>query len=177
MMSDKKVQEYKINAVSAVKEEIEKRKDLYFSDYRGLNVAQLSDLRMLLRKSDTRFSVVKNRYAKIALKELGVENIDQFFSGPTAIAFVGNDVTESSKILSEFSKENSLEIKGGYIDGKVMSVTDVLVLSKLPGRNELLAMLVGSMNAPARNLAYVLNSIIEKLGRTLQAVADKKAQQ
>ena len=175
-MSDKKIQEYKKSAVSSVKDQMEKSKDIYFSDYRGLNVAQITGLRLLLRKSGARFSVIKNWYAKIALKELGVENVDQFLSGPTAIAFVGDDVTEPSKILSEFSKDNSLEIKGGYIDGKVISTVDVLALSKLPGRNELLAMLIGSLNTPTRNLAYVLNATIEKLGRTLQAVADKKAQ-
>ena len=173
----KSVQQYKIDRVATIKAALEECPNLYFSDYRGLSVGQITELRVQLREHDTRYAVVKNRYTKIALQQLGREGTAGFLTGPTALALVRGDVTAVSKALLDFGHSAPVEVKGGYVDGKAIGPQEVVALSRLPGRDQLLAMLAGAMNGPVRNLAYVLRASVERVARVLQAVADHKAEQ
>jgi len=167
-------QPYKVEAVSVIKEALSETPNVYFADYRGLSVTQMGELRGQLRDSECRFAVVKNRYAKIALQELGLDEVTPLLEGPTALALVKGDVSAVSKTLVEFGKDAPLEVKGGYIEGKALSLEDVVVLSKLPSRNDLFAMLLGAVNGPVRNLGYAMSAVLQGLGRVMQAVAEQK---
>lgn len=143
-------------------------------DYQGMNVAQSTRLRARSRESGVEFVVAKNTLAQRAANEAGVEGLDQFLAGPTAIAFA-EDAVAGAKLMSEFSDEvEAFEIKGGILDdGRIMDAEDVVALSRLPGREQLLAQLLGAiqsplaglvtvLSAPARNLAVVLNQVAEQ---------------
>ena len=152
----------------------ENSRDYIFTDYRGLSVSQITELRTKLREENATYRVVKNRYAKIALKNLEMPQVDEILIGPTAVALPKDESGAVAKVLVEFSKDNPVEIKGGIIDGQVFDASQMEAYSKLPTKDELLAKLMGTMNAPLQHLAYAINGVPSKLVRTLQAVADKK---
>jgi large subunit ribosomal protein L10 len=168
----KKIQQYKTDAVNKLKEQFAAAPDLIFSDFRGLTFPQMIDLRNKLTEKGTAYRVVRNTFARIAMKEAGLPDASTWLEGPTALAFLGKDPSPAAKILQDFTKGAPLHIKGGVISGKLFSAKDVEALSRLPGRNDLLAMLMGTMNAPVRDLMSVMNGVTSKLVRTLAAVAD-----
>ena len=170
----RKVQQYKLDAVSRLKERFGNSKDYIFTNFRGLTVDQITELRRKLGEQEADYRVVKNRFAKIAFKDLNFNELDEYLVGPTAVALSRNDATSVAKVLFDFGKEAPLEVKGGIIEGQVFTAEDVEAFSKLPSREELLAKLMGTMNAPLQNLLYALNAVPQKLVRTLQAVADQK---
>ena len=169
-----KLQKYKTDAVNQMKEMIKDSKDLIFTDYRGLNVQQITDLRRHLREKEAGYKVIKNNYFKIALSELGLPFEDAFLVDPTALALVRTDVGPIARILFNFTRNSSLKVKGGMIEGKAITALDVEAISKLPGREQLYAKLMGAMNAPLKNMMQVMNGVVTKLARTLLAVADAK---
>jgi large subunit ribosomal protein L10 len=169
-----KIQQYKSDAVRELKEVIQRSPTLIFTDYRGLNVAQITELRRTLRQKQAEYKVVKNNYAKIALKELGMPFEETFLNDPTAIAMTRADIGPIAKALFDFTRDSPLKVKGGLIDGQVLKSAAVEAISRLPGRQELLAMLTGALEAPIRNLLYALNAVGGELVRTLQALAEKK---
>ena len=171
------VQQYKIDQVAALKAALEEYPNVYFSDFRGLSVSQITELRGLLRESGARYSVVKNRYTRIALQQLGHEGADEYLTGPTALALVRDDVAAVSKALLDFGRNTPVKVKGGFIDGKAIGPQEAVALSRLPSREQLLAMLMAAMHGPVRGLAYVLRASVERVARVLQAVADQKAEQ
>jgi large subunit ribosomal protein L10 len=173
-MAESKVQPSKIEAVAALKEQFGDVTDFFFADYRGLTVEQITELRGNLRKLGAEFHVVKNNYAKIAFKQLEKEGLDGFLAGPTAIAIVKDEAGPVAKALLDFSDEAPVEVKGGLVDGNIFDVEQVEQFSKLPTKLELIQMLMGTMQAPARNLACALNDVTTKLVRTLDAVREKK---
>ena len=173
----KGVQQYKIDRVAALKEAFEESPTLLFSDYRGLTVGQITELRGQLRQNDARYAVVKNRYTRIALREIGRDGAEPFLVGPTAVALVRGDAVAVSKALLDFGRSTPLEVKGGYVDGKMIGAQEVVALSRLPNREQLLAMLLSAMHGPVRGLATVLHASVERVARVLQAVADQKAEQ
>lgn len=170
-----KVQDHKVKAIKSVKDEFSDVKDFIFTDYRGLNVAQITELRSNLRKEKAVYKVIKNRFAKIALKELDFPAVDEHLVGPTAVALSNDDAGPVAKVLVDFSKNGVMVIKGGIIDGNVFNAEQVVAFSKLPTKNELIAKLMATMKAPVQNMVYILHGVPQKLVRTLQAVADKKA--
>lgn len=169
-----KIQPYKTEGIQKIKELIESSQNVIFTDFRGLNVAQITELRRSLQEKESEYRVVKNSYARLALRELGFPFEEDFLIDPTALALVKSDIGPISKVLFDFTRDSTLKIKGGLIEGKVLSSTDVEAISKLPGRDELYAMLMGTMNAPLTNMVYVMNGVITKLVRTVQAVAESK---
>lgn len=171
-----KIQQNKVDAVQALKDEFSTVDNYIFTNYRGLTVEQITLLRQRLFQEDAKYKVVKNRFAKIALKELERPEVDDQLTGPTAIALPKNDAAAVAKILVEFAKNAPVEIKGGIVDGQVFSAKQIEEFSKLPSRIELLGMVVGTMQAPIQNVVYVLNALPTKLVRTLQAVADKQSE-
>lgn len=170
----KKVQQYKSEAVTKLKADFTKTPDLIFSDFRGLTFPQMIELRAKLGEHGTSYRVVRNAFARIALKEAGLPEVDSMLEGPTALAFLGKDPSPAAKVIVDFTKNASLRIKGGVVSGKVFSAKDIEALSRLPGRLQLLASLMGTLNAPLMNLMDVMNGVSSKLVRTLAAVADKK---
>lgn len=171
-----KVNAAKTEAVDQIKNWFAESQDYIFTDYRGLTVQQITELRTKLRQNSADYRVVKNRFAKIALSQLGFPEVDAYLSGPTAVALASDDSGQVAKQLLEAGEEWPVVVKGAIISGGVFDAEQVKAYSKLPGRNELIAMLMGTMNAPLQNLAYAINGVTTKLVRTLQAVADKKAE-
>jgi large subunit ribosomal protein L10 len=144
-------------------------------DYQGMNVAQSTRLRARSRESGVEFVVVKNTLAQRAANQAGVEGISGFLVGPTALAF-SEDPVAGAKLMAEFSDEvESFEVKGGLLDGgRVMGAQDVVALSRLPGREQLLAQLLGAIQAPIAGLATVLNAPLRNLAIVLNQVAEQK---
>ena len=175
-----KVQDYKVKAIGELKDAFKAADnsvpDFIFADYRGLTVEQITALRRLLRAKEASFKVVKNNFARLAFEELKVPPVSDYLVGPTAIAVATKDSNEVAKILLDFVKEApTLKIKGGLVGNTVYSGKQVEAFSRLPGRLELISMLMSVMNGPARNLAAALNDIPSRLVRTVKAIADLKA--
>jgi large subunit ribosomal protein L10 len=177
MAYETRVTEEKIGFIDNLKEAFKNSSDFIFANYRGLNVPQMNELRDKLREANSGFRVVKNRYAKIALKDMDQPEVDDMLIGPTAVALPTDEATPVAKVLVDFQKEYSLEIKGGIIEGNVFTADQVVEFSKLPTRDELIAKLMGTMNAPVQKFVTGLNQIPSKFVRTLQAVADQKKEQ
>lgn len=169
-----KVQQSKVDAIKALRDEFNEVKDYIFTDYRGLTVEQITDLRNKLREHEATYKVVKNRFAKIALNDLEKPAVDEYLTGPTAIALPVGDSGPVAKVLVEFAKNAPMSIKGGIVDNNVFNAAQMEEFSKLPTKDELIAKLMGTMKAPIQNVVYVLDAIPTKLVRTLQAVADAK---
>jgi large subunit ribosomal protein L10 len=170
----RKRQQYKIDGVGRLTERLRTQQDIIFSDFRGLTFPQMTDLRARLTEKGTTYHVVRNTFARIAMQEAGLPDASAWLVGPTALAFLGGDPSPAAKVMVEFTKGASLQIKGGVISGRLLSVQEIEALSRLPGRRELLASLLGTMQAPLRDLMSVMNGVASKLVRTLAAVADKK---
>lgn len=156
----------KEDAVKALREEFEGYNGYIFTDYRGMSVAQITELRNNLRKNDAQYRVVKNRYAKIAFKDLGKTGAEDQMIGPTAVALAkGDESNVVAKALFEAIKNGApMQVKGAIIDGKVMDAATVEALSKLPTKLELIASLMGTMKAPVQKLAATLLAYVESKG-------------
>ncbi|MCH5464856.1 50S ribosomal protein L10 [Levilactobacillus tujiorum] len=132
-------------------------------DYRGLTVEQVTDLRKQLRDAGVHMSVIKNKILVRAAEKAGYEGLNELFAGPTAVAFSDEDPIAPAKILKNFADSvDALEIKGGYIEGKIMSIDDINTYATLPSREDLLSMLANVLQAPVRNVAYAVKAIAEK---------------
>ena len=156
----------KEDAVKALKEEFEGYNGFIFTDYRGMTVSQITELRNSLRKNDAQFRVVKNRYAKIAFQNLGKTGAEDQMVGPTAVALAkGDESNVVAKALFEAIKNGApMQVKGAIIDGEVMDGAKVEALSKLPTKLELIASLMGTMKAPVQKLAATLLAYVESKG-------------
>ena len=145
------------------------------TDYRGLNVENINNLRGRLRKEQCRFRVTKNTMNKWACREAGFEDLEEFFEGPTAIAYANEDPVAAAKVFNEFTKENeALVIKGGVLSGQLVSSERIKELGEIPSREILLAKVVGGFQAPIQGLAGVLNGTLGQLVYTLDAVRQQK---
>ena len=172
----KKIQESKTKAIGELKESLSAAKDFIFTEYRGLTVEQITNLRKQLRAKDVKYKVIKNNFAQIAFKQLSDQDVSKYLIGPTAVAITPKDSNEVAKILFDFLKEvPALRVKGALISNSVYDAAQTEAFSKLPGRLELISMLMSVMNGPARNLAAALNDVPSRLVRTVKAIADKKA--
>ncbi len=144
------------------------------AEYRGLSVAQMTDLRAKARAAQVYFKVVKNTLARRAVDGSQFECLKDQFVGPIAFALSADPVSVA-KVLSEFAKENEqLIIKAGAMEGKLITLEEVKALAKLPSREELLAKLLGTMQAPIQKFVQTLNEVPGKFVRTLAAVRDSK---
>jgi large subunit ribosomal protein L10 len=173
----KKIQDSKIKAIGELKESLGTAKDFIFTDYRGLTVEQITNLRRQLRAKEVKFKVIKNNFARIAFQQLSLPDVSAYLVGPTALAISLKDSNEVAKILFDFTRENpALRVKGALVGNSVYDAAQTEAFSKLPGRLELISMLMSVMNGPARNLAAALNDVPARLVRTIKAIADKKAE-
>ncbi|WP_044895183.1 50S ribosomal protein L10 [Bacillus alveayuensis] len=155
--------ELKKQVVAEIADKFRASKSTIIVDYRGLNVAEVTELRKQLREAGVEFKVYKNTLTRRALAEVGLEGLDEVLTGPNAIAFSNDDVVAPAKILNEFAKNHeALEIKAGVIEGNVATVEEVKALANLPSREGLLSMLLSVLQAPIRNFALVTKAVAEK---------------
>jgi large subunit ribosomal protein L10 len=147
------------------------------TEYRGLTVKQLQELRRSLGEN-ANYAVVKNTLAKLAAKDAGIEGFDDLLTGPTAIAFIKGDVVEAAKGLRDFAKANpTLVIKGGVLDGKPLDAKEVAKLADLESREVLLGKLAGAMLASLSQAVYLLNAPIAQAARLAGALQAKRAEE
>ena len=147
------------------------------TEYRGLTVAQLKQLRTSISEHAT-YAVVKNTLTKIAANEAGINQLDDLFAGPSAVAFVTGDPVEAAKGLRDFAKDNpALVIKGGVLDGKAMSADEIKKLADLESREVLLSKLAGAIKGKQSQAAQLFQALPSKLVRTVDALRAKQAEQ
>lgn len=164
-------------AVAEVREKLSRTKGAVLTNYRGLTVSQDTKLRRALREAGIEYRVVKNTMTRIAANEIGLQGLDTYLEGPTAIAFSYADPVAPAKIISDFIKENKLqvmEIKAGLVEGKVVDAEGVKALASLPSREVLLAKMLGSMQSPISGLVNVLQGTIRNVVYALDAVRKQK---
>ncbi|AGL14423.1 50S ribosomal protein L10 [Actinoplanes sp. N902-109] len=175
-MADKPVRADKATAVAELTEQFRSSSATVLTEYRGLTVAEISELRRSLGK-ETKYSVSKNTLAKRAAADAGIEGLDALFAGPTALAFVGGDVVEAAKGLRAFARANpTLVIKGGVFEGKAISADEVNKLADLESREVLLAKLAGAMKGSLTKAAGTFQAPLSKVARLAAALQDKRAQ-
>ena len=162
-MPNAKVLAKKQSDVEALKEKFEKSKLIILTDYRGINVQDITKIRADLRKADCEYQVAKNTTLKFAAKEANLEGLAELFEGPTAITFSYEDYVAPAKVLYNYAKDSDFyKIKGGVMDGKIISVDEILKLAKLPSREMLLTQLATALLANIRNVAVVLDQVREQ---------------
>jgi large subunit ribosomal protein L10 len=162
-------------AITALSEKLAASKNLFFTDYSGLSVADITKLRGELRKGGDTYAVVKNTLFRIAAGDLAGQ-VESFLSGPTGIVFAGDDPVAPAKALKTFSDTvKRVGIKAAYIDGKVVDAGQVDILARIPPRLQLLATLVGTLANPIRGLVTVLSGNQSGLVRALNAIREQKA--
>ena len=172
-----KTQPAKTAAIEEAKKILSEYKEFIFVEYRGLTVEQITKLRKSLREKDATIKVIKNNFARVAFSEMNNDDVAQFLSGPTAIAMVKDEANESAKILFDFIKEApSLVVKGAWVANEVYDAAKIEALSKLPGKKQLIAMLMSAINGPAQKLAATLQAYVEKLEKEGPAAAAPAAE-
>jgi len=161
----------KEQVVSELHEKLEAPKTVILTDYRGLNVEEITRLRRRLQEASVEYRVVKNRLVLLALKETSLEQLSDLFVGPTAMALTRDDPLAPAKVLLEFSKETPmLEIKGGFVEGRVVGPIEIEAMAKLPGREVLLANLLRLFKGGQFRLVAVLSAQLRKLVQVLEAI-------
>jgi large subunit ribosomal protein L10 len=165
----------KTESISALREKLSGARSAVLTDFRGLSVADMTELRTLLRKSAVEYTVVKNTLAKIAVADTELASLAAHLEGPTAIAISRVDPMASPKVLTTWSKTRpTFTIKGGVVEGRLMSAADIAVLAALPPREVLLARLAGTLQAPLQGLANVMAGPIRALASALDQVRQRK---
>jgi large subunit ribosomal protein L10 len=165
----------KATAVADIAEQFKSSTATVITEYRGLTVANLAELRRSLSGSAT-YSVAKNTLIKRAASEAGVEGLDELFVGPTAIAFVSGEAVDAAKAIKKFAKDHkALVIKGGYMDGRALTVGEVERIADLESREVLLAKLAGAMKANLSKAAGLFNAPASQVARLAAALQEKRA--
>lgn len=159
-MASDNILKQKQEEVSKLAEKLKEAKVILLTDYRGINVEDVTKLRAELRGVNTEYKVIKNNIIKRALDANGENGLDDLLEGPTALIIGTEDYLEPSKIIYNFSKNNDFyQIKGGIIDGKVMTAEEIITLAKLPSRQELIAKLAGALLGNITKLAVALDQV------------------
>jgi len=167
----------KVAEVELITESMQAAQSLVMADYSGLTVAQMSEFRNKCREKNVTCRVVKNKLAHRAADGAGIEGIKDHLKGPIAMIFGLESQIDAAKIAVDFAKDNeAMEIRGGMVDGTYLDADEVVALSKVPSREELIAKMMGSINSPAGGLAMVLNGVVAGLTRAIDAVAKQKAE-
>jgi len=165
----------KATTVADIAEQFKGSTATLVTEYRGLTVANLAELRRSLSGTAT-YTVAKNTLIKRAAAEAGVEGLDELFAGPTAIAFVRGEAVDAAKVIKKFAKDNkALVIKGGYMDGRALTVSEVEKIADLESREVLLAKLAGAMKGNQAKAAGLFNAPLSQFARLAAALQEKKA--
>lgn len=180
MAKTSKVTPKKEAVVAEIRDWLKNSKGVVITSYNKLNVATDTQMRRELREAGVTYKVVKNTMLRLAAKDLGIEGLESHLEGTTAIAFSTTDAVAPAKILCGFIKKDKIEdngivtIKAGLLDNKVIDVKDVKALAALPSREELIAKLLGSMNAPLSNTVGVLAAVIRNAIGVIDALREKR---
>lgn len=167
----------KVQVVEDIKGKIQASKSVVFVKFAGLTVAEDTELRREFRKNNVEYKVLKNTLIRRAFNDLGITDFDEDLNGPTSVAF-GADETGASKVIIEAVKkyENKVSVKSAYVDGGKVDANGVKALAAMPSKEELIAKMLGSLQAPISNFVGVLSAMPRSLVIALNAVAEKKAQ-
>lgn len=161
-MANAKIIAAKQQAVEEIASKLKSSATTVVADYRGLNVAQVTELRKQLREAGVEFQVLKNSLVSRAADSVELSDLNAVLTGPTAVAF-GTDAVAPAKILNDFAKKNdALKIKGGVVEGRVVDMAQIQALANLPSREGLLSMLLSVLQAPMRNVALAVKAVAEK---------------
>ncbi|KPU26417.1 50S ribosomal protein L10 [Caloranaerobacter sp. TR13] len=167
--------EQKKQIVQEIKDKIDRAQAVVLVDYRGLNVEEVNELRKKYREAGVEYKVYKNTLMRFAFKDAGLEEFNNYLTGPSAIAFSYDDPVSAAKVTNEFAKQHDkLEIKAGVVDGEVIDVNRVKELANLPSREVLIAQVLGGLNGPIAGFANVLQGTIRKLVYALNAIKEKQ---
>jgi large subunit ribosomal protein L10 len=167
----------KVAEVQAITDRLRSAQSCVLADYTGLSVAQMTSFRAQCRAKNIECRVVKNRLAMIAADESGLGGIKDHLKGPTALILGPESQVDPAKLAVEFAKINeALKVKGGVVDGQVLSAEQVVALSKVPSRDELIAKMMGSINSPASGVVGTINGVIAALARVIDAVNQQRAE-
>jgi large subunit ribosomal protein L10 len=173
------VQAYKLDIVKNLKERLQDAKAIVLVDYKGINIEEVNQLRNRFRNEKVDYLVQKNTLVKIALNDMGITGLDEYLVGPTALAICKEDEIAPARVVVKFLKDIMEEkefpkFKAGYISGNVMNAKQMLFLAQLPSREELLAKILGSAQAPISRFVGVTQGIIRKFVYAVDAVAKAK---
>ncbi|MGG4145590.1 50S ribosomal protein L10 [Paenibacillus algorifonticola] len=162
-MANANIIQEKQQAVEVITAKLRDSSSTVVADYRGLNVAQVTELRKQLREAGIEFQVLKNSLVRRATEAAGLSELNEILTGPTAIAFGNEDAVAPAKILNDFSKKNdALKLKGGVVEGKIVDMDQIKALAELPSRDGLLSMLLSVLQAPVRNFALAVKAVGEQ---------------
>ena len=167
----------KKESVAKLTESMSEAKTIFLADFTGMDVETVTEMRRKLRAASVDYLVVKNRLAKRAAEAAGLDGLIEHLTGPTAMAFAGDDPVESAKILQEYAGDNGkITIKMGLFDGEYLTPDKVVEIASLPSYQELLGKLVGTVQSPISGLALALNGLLRNLVGVLAAVQEKQAE-
>ena len=173
-MPSQKVLQEKEQIVAGIAEQFKTAVSGVFVDYCGLSVEEDTQLRNKLREAGVEYKVIKNTLARFAAKEVGFDELDPILNGPTSLALSMTDEVAPAKVIAEVAKTlEQLEIKAGFLDGKVLALDEVKTLAATPNRETLLAKLLGSLNAPISNLARTLQALVDNGVEPADIVVEK----
>ena len=159
-MASEKILNQKKEEVTKLAEEMKEAKLILLTEYRGINVENDTTLRRDLRNANAKYTIIKNNITRRALAECKIEGLDDKLVGPTAVVIGKEDYLEPAKVIYNFTKNNEYyKIKGGVIDGKVMTTEEIITLAKLPSRETLLSMLAGALLGNISKIAVALNEV------------------
>ena len=164
-----------IKQVEVLTDKLGRAKAIYFTEYLGLNVEDITELRRDFHKSDVEYEVAKNTLLKLAAKNNGLEGMDQYLSGPTAIALSYKDPTSPARVLKNFTKDHELpEVKAIYFDGDLLDGSELKRIAEMPTKEELLAMFAALMNSSMTKLARTLQAPMANVGYALRNLKEHK---
>ena len=162
--------------VAEIKDRFTSSEAVIMADYRGLTVKAMQQLRVSVREAGGEIKVYKNTLTEIAIRELALPNMDAYLEGPTAFIFIEGDPVAPAKALADFAKGNdALELKGGFVQSRVVDAAGVKAIAALPSREELVAKLLGTMQNPLRGTVTVLSGPARAFATVLDAIAKQKA--
>ncbi|HPY02457.1 MAG TPA: 50S ribosomal protein L10 [Spirochaetota bacterium] len=172
------VKQYKIDEVAQLTEKLNGNKNVILTNYSGIKVSALTQLRNDVKKTGAKFQVVKNNYFRKALKDCGYDSsLDDYLKGPVAVAFAGDQVGEVAKLFKDFQKEQEkFELVAGVIEGVVYGADGIRKIADLPSKEVLLSKVLYLVNAPTSKIAIGMNQIMASVARGINAVAEKNAQ-
>ena len=164
----------KVAVVDDVRRRFVEADAVLVTEYRGLDVGQMAQLRRSLREAGTSYRIYKNTLVRLAVADSAPEGLEELLTGPTALAFVDSDASAAAKALKEFAaNHDALVIKGGVLSGGLLDSAQVRELAELPSREELLSQLAGGLAAPLQQIASMMNNLLGEVSGLLQALADK----
>ena len=155
----------KTEAIESIKNDVKASSSFIFTEYRGLKVEQITELRKKLRENACTYKVVRNNFARIAFEDADIKDVDSWLTGPTALAMIAEDANLAAKTLFEYAKDApALVIKGAVVDGEIYDAKQIEAFSKLPGKKDLIAMFMSTVNATTSKFVRTLQAIVDKGG-------------